>query len=53
MAISIEEVQTEITDTRSAGGPDSAPSPSRIPNMDRIRLELRRDRTRLERLWTD
>ena len=53
MAIAIEDVQTEIVETRGTGASEATPARSRAPDMDRICLELRRDQARLERLWTD
>ncbi|MGE0222006.1 MAG: hypothetical protein AB7F35_05080 [Acetobacteraceae bacterium] len=55
MAISIEQVEAEVMDTSTTPSLPTADQSagSRVPNMDRIRLELRRDVSRLERLWAD
>lgn len=54
MAIVVEEVEVETVDNRAAEttAPDTR-QPPRVPDMDRIRYELRRESTRLERLWAD
>lgn len=54
MTVSIEELQVDAVETRALE--DMAPRPAAPrspPDMDRIRLELRRDASRLERLWAD
>ena len=53
MALSIQEVSTEISDRPDRmDSPDSAPRPPGV-DMDRVRRELRREMSRLERLWVD
>jgi hypothetical protein len=53
MAISVEDVQTEVVETRGGDRPEPRPTSPHAPDMDRIRLELRRDLARQQRLWTD
>ncbi|GEM_PF-6409755 len=53
MALSIQEVSTVISEA-----PEPMASPNATPrqpsvDMDRVRRELRRDISRLERLWVD
>lgn len=53
MALSIQEVSTEVTDRSDPmGAPSERPRPPGV-DMDRVRRELRREMSRLERLWVD
>jgi hypothetical protein len=53
MALSIQEVSTEISErSDQMDSPNDSPRPPGM-DMDRVRRELRREISRLERLWTD
>lgn len=53
MALSIQEVSTEVSETgESMTSPNDRPRPPGV-DMDRVRRELRREMSRLERLWVD
>jgi len=54
MTVAIEELQVEAVETRGIEDLMSRPPDMpRPPDMDRIRLELRRDSARMQRLWAD
>jgi hypothetical protein len=53
MALTIEETTAECYETPPTPAPREANRGQPPPDMDRIRRELRREHTRLERLWAD
>lgn len=54
MAVTVDELHAEVSPEPSDGTPaPGKPAKAGPPDMDSIRIELRRDADRLARLWTD